>query len=83
MKKIYKKPSVEIEIYSLSESIASNCDIVVHNGPEIGNHKQCDDYEDPFGDISLFSFTAINGPFYEDGTCDCYTTGNNFGYWNS
>ena len=83
MKKAYKKPNIEVEIYSLSESIAANCDIVVNNGPAIGGHTGCDKYEDPFEGIALFSSASINGPFYDDGTCDCYTTGNNFGFWNS
>ena len=86
MKKTYKKPNIEVEIYSLSESIASNCDIVVNNGPAVGNHEQCTNYKDPYeGDfVSLFSIVpATNTNFYEDTNCDCYTTGNNSAYWTS
>ena len=84
MKKAYKKPNIEIEIYSLSESIASNCEIVVTNGPAMGNHSQCEGYDDPFGGFSLFNLEPVkNVNFYEDTNCDCYTTGNNAGYWNS
>lgn len=82
MKKTYKKPMVEIEVYTLDASIASNCGIVVSNGPALGDHYQCEGYEDPFG-----TFSARSGPynvhFYEDTNCDCYTTTTEAGYWTS
>lgn len=89
MKKLYIKPSVEVDIYSLDTSIASasHCGIVVSNGPELGNHKLCDDYKDkdPFGgaNASIMSSTPKNVQFYEDTNCDCYTTGGDYGYWTS
>lgn len=82
MKKVYTAPKIVIEYYSLDTSIASHCGIVVSNGPELGNHRQCSDYIDPFS-----TFSARSGPynvqFYEDTNCDCYTTGGDYGYWTS
>ena len=34
MKKAYQKPCMEMELYALDASIASNCGIVVSNGPK-------------------------------------------------
>lgn len=85
MKKIYKAPILEIEQYELDGNIASNCGIVVSNGPALGAHEQCDNYEDPF-DISAYSVPTrgpYNVQFYEDTNCDCYTTGGDYGYWTS
>lgn len=84
MKKIYRKPNIEVEIYSFSESIASNCTIVVNNGPAVGDRAQCSNYKDPYEGMALFSMNSVtNVSFYDDETCDCYTTGNNAGYWTS
>lgn len=85
MKKRYEAPLLEVERYELNANIASNCGIVVTNGPEIGNHKPCDDYEDVFGaaTMSLDSEAVYNVQFYEDTNCDCYTTGSDYGYWTS
>ena len=87
MKKVYMAPALEIEIYELDVNIASHCGIVVHNGPAEGSHEQCEDYNDPFavqsfsaGDASI---AAYNVHFYEDSNCDCYTTGDDYGYWTS
>lgn len=81
MKK-YISPTIEIEKYEMSSSIASNCAVVVTNGPIIGNHiTVCSDYNE-FESISLFSKKPHNVEFYED-TCDCYTTGGDTGYWTS
>lgn len=83
MKKIYEAPQLEVEKYELDKSIASHCDIVVSNGPEIGVHKACSDYGDPFGPYSARSRSVHNVQFYEDTNCDCYTTGGDYGYWTS
>lgn len=80
MKKTYIAPSMEVELFELDTSIASNCATVVSNGPAMGSHDQCEDYDDPFG-ISTMSLHNVT--FYEDTNCDCYTTGGNTGYWNS
>lgn len=88
MKKTYEAPDLEMEVYELDASIASHCGIVVHNGPAMGNHTtQCEDYYDPFA-TSTYSAQKAAGPynvqFYEDEkSCDCYTTGNDYGYWTS
>ena len=74
MKKDYETPFVEVEHYTLSMSIASNCTTVVSNGPAMGEHVQCNDYEDPFGEpeFAFFSARKKNVNFYEDSNCDCY-----------
>ncbi|MGN1167063.1 MAG: hypothetical protein ACI4S2_11625 [Lachnospiraceae bacterium] len=82
MKKPYEAPKVEIERYSLDASIASNCAVVVHNGPEIGDHQQCEDYEDPFAMSYSARSATYNVWFYED-TCDCYYSAADGGYWMS
>lgn len=83
MKKVYVKPFVEIERYELNESIASNCAIVVSNGPEMGTHKQCEDYVDYYGTQSAVAYGVYNVLFYEDTNCDCYYSATDAGYWNS
>lgn len=87
MKSVYSKPILEIEAYTLSASIASHCDIVVSNGPALGKHEQCSDYQDPFAAIKQPDAGIMSGPynvqFYEDTKCDCYTTGGDYGYWTS
>lgn len=86
MKKVYIAPALEIEVYKLDANIASNCGIVVTNGPALGEHYLCDDYEDPFA-TSAASASSYSLPhnvqFYEDTNCDCYTTGGDYGYWTS
>lgn len=85
MKKAYSKPLVDVETYSLSAAIASNCSIVVHNGPALGDRQQCDDYEDPFAVDSENTFSPMaehNVSFYED-NCDCYYSSGGQGYWMS
>lgn len=85
MKKVYEAPMLEIEEYHLDMSIASNCATVVHNGPAMGNHQQCDDYENPFIDDDEIATQSMphNVTFYQDTGCDCYTTGGNGSYWTS
>lgn len=85
LRKAYMKPSIEIEQYTLSASIASNCTVVVNNGPAMGGHEQCDGYEDPFAAISTYSLTGgkYNVHFYEDTNCDCYYSSSDSGYWMS
>lgn len=86
MKQAYEAPLFEVETYELDASIASNCTIVVTNGPAVGNHEQCSDYKDPF-EMSVFSYEKQGGPynvqFYEDTNCDCYYSSKDGGYWTS
>lgn len=84
MKKVYEAPKIEVESYELSSSIASNCSVVVSNGPAMGNHEQCSDYNDPFGMMSTRKARAVyNVQFYEDTNCDCYYSAGDQGYWTS
>ena len=83
MKKVYEAPEVEIELYELNASIANNCIITVKNGPQMGQHEECENYEDPFATWSKRSGAVHNVNFYEDTECDCYTTGGNGSYWTS
>lgn len=80
MKKVYVEPELVLELYTLDASIASNCEEVVSNGPEAGNHSACKDYVAPF---SLYKSEPINVNFYEDTACECYTSGQNGMYWTS
>ena len=52
MKKTYETPKAEVERYQLDASIASNCETVVHNGPQMNGYSQCSDYIDPFDTYS-------------------------------
>ena len=73
MKKTYETPKAEVERYQLDASIASNCETVVHNGPQMNGYSQCRDYIDPFETYSA-ARSVHNVQFYSEDTCDCYTT---------
>lgn len=81
MKKTYETPKAEVERYQLGASIASNCETVVHNGPQMNGYSQCSDYIDPFETYSA-ARSVHNVQFYSEDTCDCYTTAGG-GYWTS
>lgn len=83
MRKAYSAPQLELEIYNLSASIASNCAVVVNNGPAMGEHTACEGYVDPFPSTSSYRLRPSNVTFYEDTNCDCYTTQSGYGYWTS
>ena len=86
MKKIYEAPDLEIETYELDASIASHCADVINDGPAIGDHTECENYNGPdFGDVAAVSlFSLHNVIFYDDvDMCDCYTTGGDQGFWTS
>lgn len=88
MKKSYEVPEVLFEEYQLNMSIASNCSIVVSNGPAMGNHTLCDDYEDPFSTQNSTQGLRMaprkyNVFFYGDTHCDCYESASSSGYWTS
>lgn len=84
MKRPYVAPQLEVEVYMLSTSIAQNCDVKVNNGPWIdypGHEHQgyvCSDYADLVGEDTA----AVNVNFYDNGCCDCYTTGSGH-FWTS
>lgn len=94
MKKVYAKPVIEIEAYTLSASIAANCGNVISMGPGIpgvteGEKAMCDDYyESGFMSIIDPGFSILNSqnqPFYSDKSagCDCYYQSGGFGYFTS
>lgn len=83
MKRSYVAPTLEIELYELDQAIASNCGIVVKQGPAMGDHPECEGYVDPWGGLSLMSAPPHNVNFYEDTNCDCYTSGGDYGSWQS
>lgn len=88
MKKVYEAPTLEIELYELNASIASNCAVVVTMGDYGGNdskgEKACDDYLEMVGlpTTSSYSLRAHNVNFWEN-TCDCYTTAGGAGFFTS
>lgn len=83
MKKTYVAPTCEVEYYELNTSIASNCDTIVSNGPEIGDYKACKEFEGIFGDEPVFRARSVsNVSFYED-VCSCYYSSSGNGYWTS
>ena len=63
MKKTYETPKAEVERYQLDASIASNCETVVHNGPQMNGYSQCSDYIDPFETYSA-ARSVHNVQFY-------------------
>lgn len=85
-KEEYIAPDVQIEYYQLDKNIASNCSIVVSNGPDMGTHHQCSDYKDPFSaakpNMMRRAPRKYNVQFYEDTNCDCYDSSGE-GYWTS
>lgn len=77
MKKVYEAPTLEIEIYELDASIASNCKTVVTMGPEASDaQKVCDDYYEKSGEPRTMTAAkaAYNIEFWE--SCDCYYSAN-------
>lgn len=83
MKRSYVAPTLEMELYELDQAIASNCGIVVKPGPAMGIHEECEGYVDPWEGLRLMSAPSYNVDFYEDTNCDCYTSGGDYGSWQS
>lgn len=83
MKKIYKAPALEIEVYELNASIASNCAVVVTMGDYGGGEgeRACDDYLAMVGKSTNYSLPH-NVDFWES-TCDCYITASGEGFFTS
>ena len=71
MKKVYKKPMLELEVYELNANIAANCGKEISFGPEAPGKTTCDEFKDAW---DVFSARSGGTPFYEDGAanCDCY-----------
>ena len=80
MKKVYSKPTIEIEVYEMSADIASTCQTTVSLGPGAYDKPVCEEFDNSFGDDDDFEFFSLyitrsgGTPFYEDFTanCDCY-----------
>ena len=74
MKKTYVAPNLEIELYELNASIASNCALVVQMGPQgPGAIEVCQDYYDKTGETMTTTFSLPhNVQFWSEETCDCY-----------
>lgn len=90
MKKVYEKPVVEIECYTLSASIAANCDVVVNLGPGSFDKNPCTDYPRDEWEVMTLNpgmsiMSAGNTPFYEDGDggCNCYYSSGGEGLFTS
>lgn len=85
MKKVYEAPKVEIEIYELDASIASNCAVVVtvgdYGGDVSAGETACNDYLERV-ESTYSARKAYNVNFWEN-TCDCYTTAGGEGYFTS
>ena len=84
MKRIYKRPEIEISLYLVNEAFAS-CVTVIDLGPSTAVYSTtCSSYKgnEDLGDggdgewVSIASTTGVN--FYEDESygsdCDCYYT---------
>lgn len=74
MKKVYHAPELEIEVYQLNASIASNCHNVVNMGPEAMDAEEvCDDYYAISGEtMPARRSRPHNIDFWTENTCDCY-----------
>lgn len=83
MKKVYEAPEMEIELYELNASIASNCAVVVTMGDYGGGEGEpaCNDYLNMVGKAKSVG-AAYNVNFWK-GTCDCYTTAGGPGFFTS
>lgn len=86
MKIVYSRPEIEIEAYSLSESIAANCGYVVTSGPgDVYGNNICEEFGGSW-DIMSVGLSVMSGSFYnglEGPACDCYTTAGGEGYFTS
>ena len=85
MKKKYCKPQIEIETYTLSESIAGNCADVVSFGPGDGaGVYACKEFGDnPWEVQSAMVGFADRQSFYDDNSCSCYYSAGGEGYFTS
>ena len=91
MKKEYMKPSVEVEVYTLSASIAHNCQNIVTVGPQdlLTGRPACDEFKDLWEITGQFGnvVSPMGGNSFYEGSngaaCDCYYTAGGQGYFTS
>lgn len=89
MKKMYSKPTLEIEVYEMSADFAANCGTVVTLGPEATGITPCAEFKKGFGDDDDFGLYSLRNsagkPFYSDGSanCDCYYSSGGGTYFTS
>lgn len=86
MKKVYVAPTLEIELYELDASIASNCSMVVDMGPEAPDAKKvCDSYYEKTGEERGISANSLpyNVQFWSEESCDCYYSAGGKGCFTS
>ena len=79
MRKVYEKPVIEVELYQLSQSIATACATVVSLGPggtvNGVTYKVCSEYSvdtGTRGETSTASTWMYEGTFYSEDSCTCY-----------
>lgn len=86
MNKVYEKPWIEIEYYTLDASIAANCGNIVTLGPDtaVDANDACHEFE---GDFGVYSARSGNTSFYAADAkiigCDCYYSSSGQGYFTS
>lgn len=91
MKKVYIKPVLEIEKFTLNEAIAANCVEKVNLGPAdvVAGKNACSvgDWDDDFIVTFSVTYSAQGTSFYDgengDTICDCYYTAGGEGYFTS
>lgn len=89
MKKVYHAPELEIEVYQMDASIASNCTLVVNMGPAAADAiKVCEDYYDKTGESKdgvNFNMRSLphNVQFWSEESCDCYYSAGDRGCFTS
>lgn len=84
MRKTYFKPMVEIEAYTLKESIAANCGDIVKIGPGDYSGYACEGM-DIFA-MPVVGNSVLSTSFYDgsDGpACDCYYSAGGEGFFTS
>lgn len=83
MKKVYVTPYVEFERYELDANIASNCALVVTNGPAVNDQPACEEFDEQWGEFAMYRNGNHNINFYQETNCDCYYSASESGYWTS
>lgn len=86
MRKMYMRPVIEVEAYTLDQTIAGNCGNVVTLGPGDYAGSVCDAFKDDFEIVATFSAARSGTSFYDGSVgpaCDCYYSSGGQGYFTS